>query len=613
MLVAALRIIEGCANRLQINFVRQAEGSHLDFKYPTTLPLCAGNDGPLMMNKATQLAIPHTLLFDWHGTLVDTLDAMFAAMEDVLPQLEDLDLIKRLQPESACRNPDDCKLIRYIRIYRQLHPKILAERRVSRTDIFNAIFGDDREAKLLAHHAYNQCYRKHYGKVHTFQSGTGEYLAGLKQLGIKRGIATNRIREFFDYEIQMVDDGEWAGLIDTTACADDVTHYKPDPEIIHCALTRIGQTADPHSWYVGDSALDVLTAKNAGITAIFYNGGGWTQDYLDSVFKPSIEKAGNQQPDAIVGSLEDLFDLLAAIQLRTPSAFNCPVSRARPAAFPPHSPPPQRLEPDWHPAVAQISPPKTILFDWHATLVDTLDAMYHAVDDMLPELQQLGILDCLADPTLSRSREDARLIEYVQSHSQLHPKIKADRKISRTDIFEVLFADDQAAKQTAHKVFNHHYRKHYGTVLPFEPQVKNLLKGLRDLPLATGVITNRDREFFEHELKAVEDGSWVGLFDHHVSGDDTPRRKPHPDQLLKAAKDLGQPPAADIWYVGDSTTDIIAAKRAGMTAVFFNGAQWDLDWLQRLFPGNDRYPHQPDVVVNDFSEFWALVLACLHK
>jgi phosphoglycolate phosphatase len=26
--------------------------------------------------------------------------------------------------------------------------------------------------------------------------------------------------------------------------------------------------------------------------------------------------------------------------------------------------------------------PRTILFDWHATLVDTRDAMYHAVDDV---------------------------------------------------------------------------------------------------------------------------------------------------------------------------------------------------------------------------------------
>ena len=52
-------------------------------------------------------------------------------------------LVERLLPEDKCRTSDDARLVRYIRIFRRLHPRILAERRVSRTDIFNAIFGDD--------------------------------------------------------------------------------------------------------------------------------------------------------------------------------------------------------------------------------------------------------------------------------------------------------------------------------------------------------------------------------------------------------------------------------------------------------------------------------------
>ena len=68
-----------------------------------------------------------------------------------------------------------------------------------------------------------------------------------------------------------------------------------------------------------------------------------------------------------------------------------------------------------------------------------------------------------------------------------------------------------------------------------------------------------------------------------------------------------------MWYVGDSTTDVVAARTAGITSVFFNGAQWDQPWLNKIFPGNERFPHRPHVVVNDFSEFWALTLACLRK
>ena len=65
--------------------------------------------------------------------------------------------------------------------------------------------------------------------------------------------------------------------------------------------------------------------------------------------------------------------------------------------------------------------------------------------------------------------------------------------------------------------------------------------------------------------------------------------------------------------MGDSTTDTVSANIAQITSVFYNGAQWDQPWLNKIFPGTERHPHKPDVVVNDFSEFWALVLACRER
>ncbi|HAU16498.1 MAG TPA: HAD family hydrolase, partial [Gammaproteobacteria bacterium] len=474
------------------------------------------------MNNSTSLPIPKHILFDWHGTLVDTQDAMIAALEEMLPQLEELHLIDRLQPEEQCLNKDDEKLVRYIRLFRRLHPKILAERRNSRTEIFNAIFGDDTDAKNLAHRAYNKCYRNYFGKVKPFQQGVREYLASIKRLGITIGVATNRSREFFQHELRTVDDGSWPRLVDLSTCADDVTYYKPDPQVIRYALAQIDTYPRPETWYIGDSYLDIVTGREAGVTAIFYNGGCRTPQELKTLFGDDPR----YQPDAIINSFEELMDLLEAVQRDNPSAFEKIVSKARPPAFPAPEPPPQHIEPDWHPSVAQLIPPSIILFDWHATLVDTLDAMYRAVDDMLPELGEHGLLQRMVDPQQSKSPDDARLVDYVRQYAQLHPKIKADRKISRTDIFEVLFGEDMEAKQIAHKIFNQHYRNHFGTVLPFEPQVRSVLVGLKALGLQLGVITNRDREFFEHEVQAVENGTWADLFDTMVCGDDTVNRKP---------------------------------------------------------------------------------------
>ncbi len=490
---------------------------------------------------------PSVMIFDWHGTLVDTHDAMFSAMEDMLPRLEELELVERLLPEHRCRTPDDVRLVRYIRIFRRLHPRILAERRVSRTDIFNAIFGDDRDARLIAHKAYNDCYRKYFGKVKPFQPGAYEYLTALKAMGIRLAVSTNRNREFLDKELQTVDEGRWAGLFDVTVCADDVTEYKPDPQVILRVLEKLDLPADERVWYVGDSYVDMLTANKAGVSGVFYNGACWEPGRIDSWF------SHRDAPAAILDSFEDLINLLALLERSHPEAFAMTPAEARPRPYPPPERPEPRIEPDWHPAVVKLIRPAVVLFDWHATLVDTLDAMYHAVDDMLPEFEDLGLMDRMVAPEDSKTPEDARLVAYVREYACLHPKVRADRKISRTDIFEVLFGDDQEAKHLAHTVFNRHYREHFGTVRAFEPRVQDVLAGLRKLGIQVGVITNRDREFFEHELAAVDDTGWTELFDVNVCGDDTPLRKPHPDQLLLAIQKLDYPPDPSVWYVGDST------------------------------------------------------------
>ena len=557
-----------------------------------------------MAQFSDKLPAPSVMVFDWHGTLVDTHDAMFSAMEEMLPQLEELGLVERLLPEDKCRTADDARLVRYIRIFRRLHPRILAERRVSRTDIFNAIFGDDKDAKLIAHKAYNNCYRNHFGKVRPFQQGAYEYLTALKEMGIQLAISTNRNREFLDKELKTVDEGRWQKLFDATVCADDVTEYKPDPEVITRALEKLELPIDARAWYVGDSYVDMLTANRAGVSGIFYNGAGWEPERINSWF------TSRDAPSAILDSFEEVMDLLALLERSQPEAFTTIPAEVRPRPFAKPQRPAPRQEPDWHPAVVRLIRPAVVLFDWHATLVDTLDAMYHAVDDMFPEFEALGLIERMLAPEDSKTPEDAKLVAHVREFARLHPKVKADRKISRTDIFEVLFGDDQDAKSAAHLAFNRHYRNHYGTVTAFEPKVREVLEGLRRLGIQVGVITNRDREFFEHELAAVEDTGWTHLFEVDVCGDDVPLRKPHPDQLLLAAEKLHYPADPSVWYVGDSTTDVIAAKRAGMTAVFFNGAQWDQLWLNQIFPGTHKHPDKPDVVVNDFSEFWALVLAC---
>ena len=135
------------------------------------------------------------------------------------------------------------------------------------------------------------------------------------------------------------------------------------------------------------------------------------------------------------------------------------------------------------------------------------------------------------------------------------------------------------------------------------------------MKILLGVLSNRSREFLEREIRNVEGHDWTYLFASIVCGDDVAHRKPAPDLILKAIDNLRINPGTNVWYVGDSTTDIVAAKTAGVTAVFYNGARWDQEWIDKIFPGTVKHPHLPDAVVNSSLDLLGLVkyFIKLHK
>lgn len=530
---------------------------------------------------------PRIILFDWHATLVDTMDAMYQATNDMLGMLDVLGLTQRLVAPERSKTVADRKLVDYVREHRRLHPKIVAEKKVSRTDLLEVLFGRDEEAKEIAHRAFNHCYRRHYGDVTPFEPGVRETLSQIRRLGIRIGILSNRTREFLEHELECVEAGTWFGLFDSVVAGDDTPRLKPAPDPVFQALEDIKAGSGPDVWYLGDSTTDVVAAKNAGVTSIFFNGAGWNRGWIQNIFPGTDEYP--EQPDYVVDNFTEFLTLIQ-------HSLESDAAAAR-HHFVPYV---RALEP--------LPRPEVILFDWHATLVDTLDAMYKAVDEVLPTLEALGLADRLADPKDSKNDDDARLVRYVRDHYRLHPKIRAARKISRTDIFEVLFGRDEEAKRIAHECFNRCYRNHYGRVLPFEPGVRAMLRALRERQIRIGVLSNRDREFLDNEIAAVEDGLWHSLFHTVVGGDDTPRRKPAPDPVLRALDNLKTGADRHAWYVGDSTTDTISAHAAGVTSVFYNGAQWSNAWLNRIFPGSPRHPHRPHAVVDNFAQLLELVV-----
>jgi phosphoglycolate phosphatase len=259
--------------------------------------------------------------------------------------------------------------------------------------------------------------------------------------------------------------------------------------------------------------------------------------------------------------------------------------------------------------MAGLTAPDVLLFDWHGTLVDTLDAMYEALDDLLPRLAAKGLFERFYDHARIRTPRDARLIAYVQTHRELPPAIKAERRVSRTEIFEILFGTDESAKAAAHALYDECYRAHYGSVRPFAPDVPRCLTELKNDGRALGIVTNRNREFLEHELSRVDAGRWTDLFTAQICGDDVQRRKPDPEGILRALERIGVAPGKACWYVGDSITDIAAAERAGIGGIYYNSGQDAPTIIARIFPGTHEHPEQPDAIVDNFESLLRLARA----
>ncbi len=90
-----------------------------------------------------------------------------------------------------------------------------------------------------------------------------------------------------------------------------------------------------------------------------------------------------------------------------------------------------------------------------------------------------------------------------------------------------------------------------------------LIRTLVDRGLSWGIVTNKPGWLTEPLLAAINP---LPAPDCVVSGDTTPRPKPHPDPLLHACALLSLDPAR-CWYVGDDARDIVAGRAAGMATL----------------------------------------------
>jgi phosphoglycolate phosphatase-like HAD superfamily hydrolase len=68
-------------------------------------------------------------------------------------------------------------------------------------------------------------------------------------------------------------------LVEEETSAEDVSSTKPDPDVIQASLDRLRIPRDA-AIMVGDTPYDIAAARRAGVRAIGFRCGGWSDDDL---------------------------------------------------------------------------------------------------------------------------------------------------------------------------------------------------------------------------------------------------------------------------------------------------------------------------------------------
>ena len=212
-----------------------------------------------------------------------------------------------------------------------------------------------------------------------------------------------------------------------------------------------------------------------------------------------------------------------------------------------------------------------ILFDLDGTLIETAPEIADAVNDTLT---------ALGHPAVSQQEVN----DWI-GHGTRELLIKALAKILNTTTQRVREAEAFPAIEAE---FGKHYQRRCGTRSHLYPQVRETLHALRAAGVKLVVMTNKEGRYTQAVLDAHQ---LAPLFDHVISGDTLPVKKPNPAGIHDCLQRFGVAPERTL-FVGDSSIDVATARNGGI-------AVWALPYGYNM--GEPIEACHPDRVIPDFS------------
>jgi phosphoglycolate phosphatase len=174
---------------------------------------------------------PRALLFDWDNTLVDSWPVIHDALQQTLTAMGHL-------PWTLEQSK--------------------ARVRLSLRDSFPVLFGTRWEE---ARQIYLDAFLANHLERLAALPGAAQLLEHLQAAGFYLGVVSNKTGPVLRREAERLG---WSRYFTRLVGATDAAADKPDPAPIRMALEGSGIAAGPEVWYVGDTAVDMECALNAG-------------------------------------------------------------------------------------------------------------------------------------------------------------------------------------------------------------------------------------------------------------------------------------------------------------------------------------------------------------
>jgi phosphoglycolate phosphatase len=214
-----------------------------------------------------------------------------------------------------------------------------------------------------------------------------------------------------------------------------------------------------------------------------------------------------------------------------------------------------------------------ILFDLDGTLIDSAPDLANAANNML---KTMGETPVAAD----------------QIRSWIGNGIP--RLVKRALSKEFDGEPDTAQFEQALPIFMQHYEQDVCVESYLYPGVNDTLEALHNRGFVLGCVTNKTASCTLPLLNQLQ-------IDHYftsiVSGDTCTHKKPHPEPILFALKEMEQSVAHSV-LIGDSAHDIHAAQAAGLPAI---AVRYGYN------QGVDLSTQNPYTLVDEFTDILALI------